>query len=72
MALDVINGGTDVIQSVTNCYAYNAQELFLPSNGGTFAINLGTTQNAVTHIASLPMRGDLVSVTGDGVNSASP
>ena len=29
MALDVVNGGTDVIQNVTNWYAYNAQELFL-------------------------------------------
>ena len=31
MALDVVNGGTQVIQSVTNWYAYNAQELFLPT-----------------------------------------
>jgi serralysin len=68
MALDVINGGTDVIQNVTNWYAYNAQELFLPTNGGTFTINLGTTQDAVTHIESLPMRGDLLSVTGNGLN----
>ena len=68
MALDVINGGTEVIQNVTNWYAYNAQELFLPRNGGTFTINLGTTQDDVTHIASLPMRGDLLSVTGDGLN----
>ncbi len=34
MALDVVNGGTEVIQNVTNWYAYNAQELFLPRNGG--------------------------------------
>ena len=68
MALDVVNGGTQVIQNVTNWYAYNAQELFLPRNGGTFTINLGTTQDDVTHIASLPMRGDLLSVTGDGLN----
>ena len=68
MALDVVNGGTDVIQNVTNWYAYNAQELFLPTNGGSFTINLGATQDAVTHIASLPMRGDLLSVTGDGLN----
>ena len=68
MALDVVNGGTQVIQNVTNWYAYNAQELFLPTNGGTFTINLGTTQDDVTHIASLPMRGDLLSVTGDGLN----
>ena len=68
MALDVVNGGTNVIQNVTDWYAYNTQELFLPSNGGTFAINLGATQDDVTHIASLPMRGDLLSVTGDGLN----
>ena len=68
MALDVVNGGTDVIQNVTGYYAYNAQELFLPTHGGTFTINLGTTQDNVTHIESLPMRGDLISVTGDGLN----
>ncbi len=68
MALDVVNGGTDVIQNVTNWYAYNAQELFLPKSGGTFTINLGTTQDDVTHIASLPMRGDLLSCTGDGLD----
>ena len=68
MALDVVNGGTNVIQNVTNWYAYNAQELFLPTHGGTFTINLGATQDNVTHIASLPMRGDLLSVTGDGLN----
>ena len=68
MSLNVINGGTQVIQNVTNWYAYNTQELFLPRNGGTFTVNLGTTQDAVTHIASLPMRGDLLSVTGDGLN----
>ena len=68
MALDVVNDGTEVIQNVTNWYAYNSQELFLPRNGGSFTINLGTTQDDVTHIASLPMRGDLLSVTGDGAN----
>jgi serralysin len=68
MALSVINGGTEVIQNVTNWYAYNSTELFLPKNGGTFTVNLGTTQDNVTHIASLPMRADLVSVAGDGTN----
>ena len=68
MALDVVNGGTQVIQNVTNWYAYNGQELFLPTHGGTFAINLGATQDDVTHIASLPMRADLLSVTGNGLD----
>jgi hypothetical protein len=68
MALDVVNNGTQVIQSVTNWYAYNSQEIFLPRNGGSYTIKLGTTQDDVTHIASLPMRGDLLSVSGDGAN----
>src|SRR6185437_6764928 len=62
MALKVVNGGSQVIQNVANWYAYNAQELLLPTHGGTFTINLGTVQDDVTHIASLPMRGDLLSV----------
>ena len=68
MSLGVVNGGTQVIQNVAGWYAYNAQELFLPKAGGTFAINLGTTQDDVTHIASLPSRADLLSVTGNGTN----
>ncbi len=68
MALDVINGGTNVIENVTNWYAYSASELFLPSNGGSFTVNLGATQDDVTHIDALPMRADLLSVTGDGLN----
>jgi serralysin len=68
MALKVINGGTQVIANVSNWYAYNAQELFLPNYGGSYTINLGTTQDDVTHIVSLPMRGDLLSVTGDGLD----
>jgi serralysin len=68
MSLNVVNGSTNVIQNVTNWYAYNTQELFLPRNGGSFTINLGATQDDVTHIASLPMRGDLLSVTGNGLD----
>jgi serralysin len=68
MALDVVNNGTQVIQNVTGWYAYNAQELFLDRDGGTYTINLGTVQDDVTHIAALPMRGDLLSVAGDSLN----
>jgi serralysin len=68
MALDVVNGGTQVIKNVTNWYAYNAQEVFLPKSGGNFTVNLGATQDAVTHIASLPMRCDLLSCTGNGLD----
>ncbi len=70
MALDVVNGGTQVIQNVTGWYAYSAQELFLPygANPQTYTVTLGTTQDAVTHIFELPMRADLRSVTGNGQN----
>ncbi len=66
MALNIVNGGSEVIQNAGNYYAYNAQELFLPNDGGAFTVALGSAQDAVTHIESLPMRADLVSVTGDG------
>ena len=68
MALDVINGGTQVIQNVANWYAYDSDSVFLPTIGGTFTINLGTSQDDLTHIAALPMRVDLLSVSGDGSN----
>jgi Ca2+-binding RTX toxin-like protein len=68
MALDVINGGTQVIQNVANWYAYDSDSVFLPAIGGTFTVNLGTFQDDLTHIAGLPMRADLLSVSGDGSN----
>ena len=69
MALNVINGTADqVIQNAGNWYAYDNSSIFLPRNGGTFNVTLGTTQDDVTHIDSLPMRADLLSVTGNGSN----
>jgi Ca2+-binding RTX toxin-like protein len=68
MALDVINGGSQIIQNVTGWYAYDSHQIFLPRNGGTFTVNLGTTQDDLSHIASLPMRADLLSLSGDGSN----
>jgi hypothetical protein len=55
-----------VIRSVNNWYAYDADTVFLPKAGGTFTINLGTSQDDVTRIISLPMRGELLSLTGNG------
>jgi serralysin len=57
-----------VIQSVANWYAYDSDSVFLPAIGGTFTVNLGTFQDDLTHIAGLPMRADLLSVSGDGSN----
>ena len=67
-ALDVTGQGSQVIENVANWYAYDSNSIFLPETGGNFTVTLGATQDAVTHIASLPMRGDLLSVTGDGLN----
>ena len=69
MALNVVNGAAgQVIQNAGNWYAYDNNSIFLPRNGGTFSVTLGTTQDDVTHIDSLPMRADLLSVTGNGAN----
>ena len=71
MALNVVNGAAgQVIQNAGNWYAYDASSIFLPYAGGTFNVTLGTTQDDVTHIDSLPMRADLQSLTGDGSNLA--
>jgi hypothetical protein len=64
--LDVEGGQT--IQSVNNWYAYDRDTVFLPKNGGQFTINLGTTQNDVTRITDLPMRAELLSLTGNGTD----
>lgn len=66
------NFGLDVnqgkIKSVTNWYAYDADTVFLPKTGGEFTINFGDTPDKVTHISKLPMRTELVSVSGNGTN----
>lgn len=69
MALNVVNGAPgQIIQNAGNWYAYDQDSLFLPRNGGSFAVTLGTSQDDLTHIAALPMRAELVSVNGDGSN----
>ena len=67
-ALNVAGQGSAVIQNVANWYAYDSDSLFLPETGGNYTITLGTAADDVTHITALPMRGDLLSVTGDGLN----
>ncbi len=54
------------ISAVTNWYAYDTTQVFLPDNGGTFTIQLGSSPAAFSHITELPMRARLLSVTGDG------
>ena len=70
MALNVTNGGDQIIQNAGTWYAYDSNSIFLPSGGGTFTVTLGYWQDDLTHINALPMRADLRSVTGDGLNLA--
>ena len=67
-ALDLDNLGAQKIARVTGWYAYDDDSVFLPKNGGTYTIQLGAAADDVTHIISLPMRGELLSVTGNGTN----
>ena len=75
MALNVVNGGTsstgaaNVIQNAGNWYAYDSNSVFMAKAGvSSVTVTLGATQDDVTHIAYLPMRADLQTVTGDGTN----
>lgn len=65
-ALGVGDTGGRVIKNVAGWYAYDGNRVFLPETGGGYTITLGTSQDDVTHISALPMRGNLLSVTGDG------
>lgn len=67
-ALDIDGQGTNVIQNVAGWYAYDNGSVFLPETGGTFTITFGAVADDVTHIKALPMRGDLISVTGNGLD----
>ena len=63
-----IDAGTQVIQNVTNYYAYDSDSVFTTKIGGNYTINLGTTADDVSHITALDQRNELISVTGDGTN----
>ncbi|MGO4914813.1 hypothetical protein [Pseudogemmobacter sp. W21_MBD1_M6] len=63
-----IGDGATTIASVADWYAYDDNQVFLPASGGTFQITTGPVAVDVTHLTLLPMRGDLLSVSGDGSN----
>ncbi len=67
-ALEVGLAEGQVIKNVVNWYAYNKDKVFLVNDGRSYSIELGSTQDVVTHIEYLPMRAKLMSVTGDGSN----
>ena len=56
-----------VIKQVDGWYAYDEDQVFLPRDGGNFTVHLGDNQTAATRISALPMRAELISVNGNGV-----
>jgi Ca2+-binding RTX toxin-like protein len=71
MALNVANGGANVIQNAGGWYAYDSNSVFAAKGGvSNVTVTLGATQDDVTHITALPMRADLQTVTGNGSNLA--
>jgi serralysin len=67
-ALDV--SGTQKIKSVNNWYAYDEDSVFLGKTGGSYTINLGASQDDISHISALPARAELLTISGDGTNLA--
>ncbi|MGZ8154849.1 MAG: type I secretion C-terminal target domain-containing protein, partial [Burkholderiales bacterium] len=67
-ALDLDDLGTNKIANVVGWYAYDGDSVFLPRDGGTYTIHLGAAADDGTRITSLPMRSELVALTGDGTN----
>jgi hypothetical protein len=67
-ALEVDLDPGQIITNVQNWYAYNDNKVFIDRNGGDFVIQLGYTKDPVTRITELPMRSNLLSLTGDGDN----
>lgn len=67
-ALDLDNLGSQRIARVDNWYAYDNDSVFLPRSGGSYNITLGAAALDVTHITSLPMRSELISLSGTGTN----
>ncbi len=54
------------IASVSNWYAYSDTAVFVPDNGGEFTIHTGAEPEQYTRIIALPMRANLISVSGNG------
>lgn len=67
-ALDLDNLGTQKIARVNGWYAYDDDSVFLAGNGGSYSIQLGAAADDVTRIISLPMRAELLSLSGNGTN----
>lgn len=68
-AIDVPQAtGGKKIKSVDGWYAYNDTKVFSDKDGGTFNVRLGTTTDSVTRITQLPMRANLLSLTGTGTD----
>ncbi|MBW1812384.1 MAG: polysaccharide deacetylase family protein [Deltaproteobacteria bacterium] len=57
-----------VIKNVKDWYAYNDKTIFLDGDGGEYTIHIGDRPDDVTRIISLPMRAELISLSGNGTN----
>jgi serralysin len=67
-ALNLSGLGSQVIANAGGWYAYDNDSLFLPETGGSYNVTLGAAADDVTHITALPMRADLLSVAGNGLD----
>ncbi|MDF3351818.1 hypothetical protein HKX17_16855 [Sulfitobacter sp. KE34] len=56
------------ISGVSDWYAWDGTQVFLPRGGGKFDISVGSAVEEVTRITALPNRSELVSLSGDGRN----
>lgn len=54
------------ITSAGGHYAYNSNQLFLPSDGGLFSLTTNQSPENVSRIISLDSGFELISITGDG------
>ena len=70
MALNLTNDSGQVIENAGSWYAYDGTSLYIARGGvNNVTVTLGASaQTDVTHIDYLPMRADLLSVSGDGAN----
>jgi len=56
------------IESVGEWYAFNENKVYVPTQGGSFDITLGSGDPRTTRITSLDMRMELIDVVGDGMD----
>jgi len=68
MSFGILNNPSEII-SMENYYAYNRKKVYLTPDAGDFTVTIGPAGSAQphTHISFLPMRAELLSVSGDSI-----